>query len=118
MALDLMKEKGVSIDRQLFNWRDIVQIPVSKLNDDALTKVRIILMNGIESEAIRFQHACARMNKELQLPLAQVRRIEQFQQTTVNWLLPPDLSPLETTRSRSSTPIQSWPESTRRMTIT
>ncbi|HWO43353.1 MAG TPA: hypothetical protein VNO43_16285 [Candidatus Eisenbacteria bacterium] len=97
MALDLMKEKGVPIDRQLFTWRDIVQVPVSKLNDDALTKVRIVLMNGIESESIRFQHACARMNKELQLPLAQVRRIEQFQQTTINWLLPPDLSPLETT---------------------
>lgn len=39
----------------------------------------------------------ARMNKDLQLPLAQVRRIEQFQQTTVNWLLPADLSPLEGT---------------------
>jgi hypothetical protein len=74
-----------------------VQVPTSKLDDDALTRVRIILMNGIESEALRFQHACARMNKELQLALARVRRIEQHQQTTVNWLLPADLSPLETT---------------------
>jgi hypothetical protein len=54
-------------------------------------------MNGIESEALRFQHACARMNKDLQLALARVRRIEQHQQTMVNWLLPADLSPLETT---------------------
>jgi rubrerythrin len=97
MALDLLKEKGVPLDRQLFNWRDMVQIPVSKLDDDAFTKVRIILMNGIEMESNRFQHACARMNKDLQLPLAQVRRLEHFQQTTVNWLLPPDMSPLETT---------------------
>jgi len=37
------------------------------------------------------------MNKDLQLPLAQIRRIEQHQQTTVNWLLPADLSPLDTT---------------------
>ena len=27
--------------------------------------------------------------------MAQVRRVEQFQQTTVNWLLPADMSPLE-----------------------
>jgi hypothetical protein len=98
MSLDLMKEKGVALDQQQFNWRDLVQIPTSKLDDDAFTRVRIILMNGIESEALRFQHACARMNnKELQLALARVRRVEQHQQTLVNWLLPADLTPLETT---------------------
>ena len=97
MSLDLMKEKGVPLDNQKFNWRDIVRTPSSKLDDDALTRVRIILMNGIESEALRFQHACARMNKDLQLALAKVRRVEQHQQTTVNWLLPADHSPLETT---------------------
>jgi len=37
------------------------------------------------------------MNRDLQLPLAQVRRVEQHQQTIVNWLLPADQSPLETT---------------------
>jgi hypothetical protein len=31
------------------------------------------------------------------LPLAKVRRIEHHQETMVNWLLPPDQSPLETT---------------------
>ena len=54
-------------------------------------------MNGIESEQLRFKHVCARMNEHLQLALAQVRRVEQFQQTTINWLLPPDMSPLEIT---------------------
>lgn len=54
-------------------------------------------MNGIEAESVRFSHSCARMNKELQLPLAQIRRVEHFQQTMVNWLLPADQSPLETT---------------------
>jgi len=97
VSLDLMKEKGIRLDEQKFDWRDIVGVPTSKLDDDALTRVRIILMNGIESEALRFQHACARMNKELQLALARVRRVEQHQQTMVNWLLPADLSPLETT---------------------
>jgi rubrerythrin len=37
------------------------------------------------------------MNKDLQLALARVRRVEQHQQTMVNWLLPADQSPLETT---------------------
>ncbi len=97
MALDIFREKGTPLDRQTFTWRELVQPPANKLDDDAFTKVRIVLMNGIESEALRFSHACARMNKDLQLPLAQIRRAEQHQQTTVNWLLPADMSPLDTT---------------------
>src|SRR5215217_5068233 len=56
-----------------------------------------LLMNSLESEALRFSHACARMNSDLQLALARVRRVEQHQQTLVNWLNPADQSPLETT---------------------
>src|SRR3954470_23294481 len=97
MTLDLLKEPGVPLDKQIFTWREMAGPPYSKLNDDAFTRVRVILMNGIESEALRFSHACARMNGALQGPLARVRRIEQHQQTLVNWLNPPDQSPLDTT---------------------
>lgn len=97
MALELFKEKGVSLEEQCFDWHDLAKCPISKLDDDAFTRVRIILMNGIESEQVRFQHACARMNRPLQEALARVRRVEHHQQTMVNWLLPADLSPLETT---------------------
>src|SRR4051795_7311653 len=97
MTLDLFKEKGIPLDKQVFDWRDLVRAPISKLDDDAFTRVRVILMNGIESEALRFGHACARMNGQLQAPLARVRRIEQHQQTLVNWLNPADQSALETT---------------------
>jgi rubrerythrin len=97
MALDLLKDKGVPLEQQRFTWKELVQPPYSKLDDDAFTRVRVILMNGIESEALRFGHACARMNGELQLALARVRRVEQHQQTLVNWLNPADQSPLETT---------------------
>jgi hypothetical protein len=97
MALRLLQDRGIPIDRQVFTWKDLVQLPYQKLADDAFTRVRVILMNGIESEALRFGHACARMNAELQEPLARVRRIEQHQQTLVNWLNPPDQTPLETT---------------------
>ena len=88
MALRLLKDRGVPIEKQVFTWKDLVQAPYSKLTDDAFTRVRVILMNGIESEALRFSHACARMNAALQAPLAQIRRIEQHQQTLVNWLNP------------------------------
>jgi len=97
MTLDVLKEKGVPLDAQVFTWREMAGPPYSKLDDDAFTRVRVILMNGIESEALRFSHSCARANKALQAPLARVRRIEQHQQTMVNWLNPPDQSALETT---------------------
>jgi hypothetical protein len=54
-------------------------------------------MNGIETEALRFGHACARMSHALQPELARIRRIDQHQQTMINWLNPADQSPLETT---------------------
>ncbi|HYE87260.1 MAG TPA: hypothetical protein VEA16_12955, partial [Vicinamibacterales bacterium] len=85
------------LDAQRFTWRDMVQPPISKLDDDAFTRVRVILLNGIEMEALRFSHSCARMNGELRLPLAQLRRVEQHQATSINWLLGADHSPLETT---------------------
>ncbi|MFP5384493.1 MAG: hypothetical protein ACLGHN_00340 [Bacteriovoracia bacterium] len=97
MSVNLFRDKGTPLDKQKFTWKELVQKPISKLNDDAFTRVRIILMNGIESEANRFGHLCARMNQDLQLPLARVRRVDQYQQTMVNWLLGADHSPLETT---------------------
>ncbi len=93
----IFDNKGVPLERQRFTWRDLVQKPISKLDDDAYTRVRIILLNGLELEALRFSHACARMNRALQAPLAEVRRVEQHQATMVNWLIGADHSPLETT---------------------
>lgn len=97
MGLNIMDNKGVALDRQRFTWRDMVRKPISKLDDDAYTRVHIILLNGLELEALNFSHACARMNKELQPVLAQLRRVEQHQATTINWLIGADHSPLETT---------------------
>jgi hypothetical protein len=97
MAVNLTRDKGTPLDRQRFTWRELVRPPLSKLDDDAFSRVRVILMNGLELEALRFGHAASRMNRELQVPLARVRRVEQHQATMVNWLLPADQSPLETT---------------------
>jgi hypothetical protein len=106
VSIDIMKEKGTPLERQVFTWRDLAGAPYSKLDSDAFTRVRVILMNGLESEAVRFSHAAARMNKDLQLALARVRRIEHHQQTLVNWLNPPDQSPLETTIGYEQTAIE------------
>src|SRR3954451_12243222 len=97
MKPSLLENKGTPVEKQRFTWRDLVQKPISKLDDDAYTRVRIILMNGIELEAVGFQHACARMNAALQRPLAEIRRVEHHQATLINWLIGADHSPLETT---------------------
>ncbi|QYF93262.1 hypothetical protein KY495_21695 [Massilia sp. PAMC28688] len=106
MAFNLFASKGTSIDNQQFTWRDLVQKPISKLDDDAFTRVRIILMNGIEQEALRFGHMAARFNASLRLPLARIRRAEHHQATMVNWLIGADHSPLETTIAYEQTAIE------------
>jgi hypothetical protein len=97
MSFSLFDAKGIPLNKQRFTWRDLVQKPISKLDDDAFTRVRVILINGLENEALRFGHMAARFNRELRLPLAEVRRTEQHQATLVNWLIAADHSPLETT---------------------
>jgi hypothetical protein len=107
MAIDLLITQGTPLEQQRFNWRDLVQMPISKLNDDAFTRVRIILMNGIEMETIRFMHAAARFSDhEIRLALAKSRRNHHFQQVTINWLNPADQSPLETTLGYEQTAIE------------
>jgi hypothetical protein len=106
VILDLINEKGVPLDRQRFTWREMSPMPVSKLDNDAFTRVRVILMNGIEAGALRFKHALARTDGPMRAPLARMRRIEQHQQTTVNWLLSADHSPLETTIGYEQTAIE------------
>lgn len=96
MTLDLT-QRGTHPDKQRFTWNELAGKSISKLDCDAFTRVRIILMNGIESEAVRFSHASARSQPNLHRELGLIRRAEQHQQTMVNWLLPADLSPLETT---------------------
>jgi len=97
MTIDLFDSKGTPLAHQKFTWRELTPKPLSKLDDDAFTRVRVILMNGIEQQANRFQHMCGQFNDDLRRGLAEVRRVEHHQQTMVNWLLGSDHSPLETT---------------------
>ena len=97
MTIHLFNNRGTPLEQQKFTWRELTPKPLSKLDDDAYTRVRVILMNGIEQQANRFQHMCGQFNQELRYALADVRRVEHHQQTMVNWLLGADHSPLETT---------------------
>lgn len=62
MAFDVFSAKGTPLEQQKFTWREMVGKPISKLDDDAFTRVRVILMNGVEQESQRFQHFAARRN--------------------------------------------------------
>ena len=98
MALDLLKEKGTPLEQQRFTWKELVSPPYSKLDEDAFTRVRVIVMNGIQSESVRFSHLFARSaDHDLRLALANVRRVAHHQQTLVNWLNPATQNPIETT---------------------
>ena len=97
MAINLLQDRGTPLARQRFNWKDMVGPPISKLDDDAFTRIRVILMNGVETDALRYKQVLLRMNREARVPIAQLMRVEQHQATAVNWLLSADHSPLETT---------------------
>lgn len=106
MTIDLLREKGTPLSQQRMTWRDMVGKPISKLDDDAFTRVRIILMNGVELDSLRAKQAALRMNEEARVELAQLMRVEQHQATTINWLVGADHSPIETTIGYEQTAIE------------
>ncbi|NRQ36250.1 hypothetical protein HII36_31110 [Nonomuraea sp. NN258] len=99
MAFDPLQERGIPLDEQLRNWRELDVTPIDPDHADPYTRCRIITMNGIEVEAIQFSHQLARHCPDLEIrrQLARVRYIEAQQQKVVNWLLPGVSSVLETT---------------------
>lgn len=97
MPINLLQDKGMPLDRQRLTWKDMVGKPISKLDDDAFTRVRIIWMNGQELDSIRTKQVAIRCNREARATLAQLMRVEQHQATAINWLIGADHSPLETT---------------------
>jgi hypothetical protein len=90
---------GLSLDRQIRNWRELDVAPIDPEAVDPYTRCRIITMNGIEVESIMFQHQFARNcpDDEVRRQLAYTRYVESQQQRVVNWLLPGLASVLETT---------------------
>ncbi len=106
MTLNLFQDRGVALEHQRMSWKDMVGKPISKLDDDAFTRVRIILMNGVELDSLRTKQVALRMNAPARVALAQLMRVEQHQATTINWLLGADHSPIETTIGYEQTAIE------------
>jgi len=97
VALDLRRAHGTPLEQQRFTWRELAPSPYSKLDDDAFTRLRVLLVGALESEQNRFLHALARSVGTLRVDAARVRRIEHHQQLLVRALHPADQSVLETT---------------------
>ncbi|MGE5556704.1 MAG: hypothetical protein ACM3UY_10690 [Methanocella sp.] len=91
--------QGRPIEDQFMNWNTMIKPPYDKDKVDAYTRTRVILMNGIENNAVITSHAMARMteNDEIKRKLAIIRRADSQHQETVDWLNPGNQSILETT---------------------
>jgi hypothetical protein len=94
-----LEHKGMAVDDQFRSWNDLNVTPYDKRSIHPYSRSRIILMNGIEVEAILFSHQFARHtdNPDIRQKLALSRRVEAQQQKIINWMSPGDETPLETT---------------------
>ena len=61
MAINLLRDKGTPLSQQRMSWKDMVGKPISKLDDDAFTRVRVILMNGLELDSLRTKQVALRI---------------------------------------------------------
>lgn len=97
--VDILKEKGIPVEKQIKTWHDIVKRPYNRHEVNCYTRTRQILLNGIETEAVSFKHHCTRTSCDIDLnkTLVNIRRIEDLQQTTINWLTPVNQTILDTT---------------------
>ncbi|MBQ8475444.1 hypothetical protein IJ531_00115 [bacterium] len=97
--MNFLKEQAIPLDKQLHTWHDIVKRPYNRDKVCNYTRTRQILMNGIEVEAWCFKHAFVRMldDPDLKKTICAIRRIEDLQQTTINWLCPANQTVLDTT---------------------
>ena len=92
-------EKSKPIEKIYKNWKSVNVKPYDKETVDPYTRVRIILMNGTEFEAIwnthRFSRHCC--NNDVRRAMAMIRRGEQQQQKRIANLKPRNERALEHT---------------------
>ena len=79
------EQRPINMEDGFMDWATIYPKPYDKKTVDPYTKTRVILMNGIEAEAIVFKHQFHRncQDNDLRRELALSRRIEQQQQKRV-----------------------------------
>ena len=83
-------EKPIKTAEDFYGWNDMALKPYNKFDVDPYTRVRIILANGAEYEAVWFSHQFHRHERDndLRRDLATLRRKEQQQQKRIASLKP------------------------------
>lgn len=99
MKFNPFLEKPKKLESCIMSWKDLAPKPYDKFAASPYTRVRCILMNGTEYEAVWFGHQFHRhcADNDLRRTLALVRRNEQQQQKLIAGLKPIDENLLETT---------------------
>jgi len=99
MAFNPFKEKPKKMESIIMNWKALAPKPYNKEEVDPYTRVRCILMNGTEYEAVWSKHHFNRHadNNDARREIALIRRSEQQQQKLIAGLKPIDENILETT---------------------
>ncbi len=99
MKFNPFLEKPKKLETCIMSWKDLAPKPYDKNEVDPYTRVRCILMNGTEYEAVWFGHEFHRhsADNDLRRTIAMVRKNEQQQQKLISALKPLDENLLETT---------------------
>lgn len=99
MSFNPFKEKTRPVCQTLMSWKDIYVKPYDKNAVSPYTKVRCILANGSEYEAVWCKHHFNRHypDNDARRQVALLRRSEQQQQKLISLLKPIDENMLETT---------------------
>ena len=99
MSMNPFEQKPQPLDAGFMDWKTLAAHPYDKREADPYTRVRAILMNGTEFEAVWFSHQFHRhcQNNDLRRELAILRRQEQQQQKHIAALKPLDETLLEHT---------------------
>lgn len=99
MKFNPFLEKPKKLEAEIMSWKDLAPKPYDKNEVDPYTRVRCILMNGTEYEAVwskhHFHRHCA--DNDVRRLVSAVRRSEQQQQKLIAALKPVDENILETT---------------------
>lgn len=99
MKFNPFLEKPKKLEAEFMSFKDLAPKPYNKDEVDPYTRVRCILMNGTEYEAIWSKHHFNRhcLDNDARRMVAAVRRMEQQQQKVIAALKPLDENMLETT---------------------
>lgn len=99
MSMNPFDQRPRPLDQCFMDWKTMAARPYDKREADPYTRVRSILMNGTEFEAVWFSHQFHRhcQNNDLRRELALLRRQEQQQQKHIAALKPLDETVLEHT---------------------